>query len=1174
MESLRIQKRLIRISYLVILTVILFLHEGVNAQEPDFVWVKNADGPGLEYGDAVATDASGNIYVTGYFDGTVTFGTTELTTSGGFDIFVVKYDASGNVVWAGRAGGVSGDKGLSIATDGWGNVYITGHFSGTATFGMIQLTAAGSDDIFVVKYNDTGNVVWAKGAGDTYYDWGQDVVTDKWGNVIVTGYFHNTVTFGTYTLTSYNHSDIFITKFDPDGNVLWAERAGGNDRDSGTGITTDGSGNIYIIGDFEESAIFGTTVLNSIELEDIFIAKYNGSGNVVWARQIGGTSGDYGSAIATDGSGNIYVTGHFSGTATFGATELNCAGYEDIFVAKYNASGNVEWVEQAGGTADDGCRKRDGGYGIATDESGNSYVTGSFAGTVSFDTTPLTCAGESDIFITKYNTFGNVLWDKQAGGTGYDEGGDIAIDGSGNITVTGVFTESATFGTTTLSGHNEDIFVAKLTEAPPAPTDLVALNGYNSAVPLAWKAPDGTNVYSAFSPAPFGGQDNVSLRARAEVDVYSQSVSMTLQGYNVYRSSSPGGPYVEIANQVSSQYYRDENVVDGNIYYYVVTAVYDAGESDYSNEISGQAQTNGYSITSGWSSSVPTINGVIATGEWFEASTASMTYPGYTGMVTLYVMNDKDYLYMAVDDQRDNSLDNSDTFGILFDDNGNREWPFSATGEEGILQLSWSSGSPSAGYSGFYGWWPSNVHGEDWITPDGIQHEISASSGNVQYEARFDLSTSPLNPSPGDIMGILVYTWDGSVSDFSGLWPQETVTKLASMTSGYGWAHGPFSFGDIILSQGIAAGTLVAWGDNSDNQCDVPAGTDYTQVSAGWHHGVTMQSDGSLSAWGKNDWGQCNVPGGTYYTQVVAGDFHSVALKSDGSLVAWGNNTYGQINVPAGTDYTRITAGGYHSVALRSDGSLVAWGKNDEGQCNVPSGTDYIQVSAGAYHSVALKSDGSLVAWGLNLYGRCDAPAGIDYAQVAAGGSHSLALRSDGSLVAWGRNYDGECDVPSGTDYIQVSAGGWYSVALRSDGSLVAWGDNTNGECDVPSGTGYFQISAARVHTLALRTAETDVEIGFQHGSDSHPEDYALFQNYPNPFNPLTMIRFEVYRPGFVEIKVYDLTGREIETLVSGYHEVNQYEVVWDAGNLPSGIYLYRLVAGDHVDTRKLILQK
>jgi hypothetical protein len=263
-----------------------------------------------------------------------------------------------------------------------------------------------------------------------------------------------------------------------------------------------------------------------------------------------------------------------------------------------------------------------------------------------------------------------------------------------------------------------------------------------------------------------------------------------------------------------------------------------------------------------------------------------------------------------------------------------------------------------------------------------------------------------------------------------------------------------------------------------------------------------------------------------------------------------------------------------HSVALRSDGSLVAWGENNYGVCDVPGGNDYIKVSAGNYHNVALKSDGSLVAWGRNLEGQCDLPTGTDYSQVSAGGIHSLALKSDGSLVAWGNNDDGQCNVPAGNDYTQISAGSDHSVALKSDESLVAWGNNDWGQCNTPAGNDYIQVSAGSWHNLALRETESDVEIGRPPGSDSPPEDYALFQNYPNPFNPMTTIQFEVSRPGFVELKVFDLVGREIEILVNGYREANRYEVVWDAGDLQSGIYIYRLQVCGHVETRKLILQK
>ncbi len=271
----------------------------------------------------------------------------------------------------------------------------------------------------------------------------------------------------------------------------------------------------------------------------------------------------------------------------------------------------------------------------------------------------------------------------------------------------------------------------------------------------------------------------------------------------------------------------------------------------------------------------------------------------------------------------------------------------------------------------------------------------------------------------------------------------------------------------LVWAPPLAAGGLVAWGDNSNGQCNVPAGNNYATLDSGWDLDVSLRSDGSLKAWGSH-WLLAD-PAGNDFKAVAAGWGHILTLKSDGSLAAWGNNVRGQCNVPAGNDYVAIAAGMDHNVALKSDGSLVDWGDNTYGQLGVPTGNNYTAIAAGYYHALALKSDGSLAAWGSNDEGACNVPAGTNYAAISAGYAFSVALRSDGSLVAWGWNDWDQCKVPAGNDYVAISAGAYHSVALKSDGSLAAWGYNPFGECDVPAGNNYIAVAAGRYYSVAIQ---------------------------------------------------------------------------------------------------------
>ncbi len=391
--------------------------------------------------------------------------------SSGNDMYLVKYSSSGNVLWATSAGGTSGDAGAGVSADADGNVVVTGVFSSPSiTFGTSTLTntGGGNADIFVVKYDGSGNVLWAKAIGGTGYDEGSAIHTDTVGNVIVTGRFDSpSITFGTTTLTnaSAGFSDLFVVKYSPSGNVLWAASAGGPTMDLGIAVSTDGDGNVLVTGRFNSSSItFGTTSLFNAggNTYDNFVVKYDTSGNVVWATSAGGTSYDDGSGVSTDTSGNVFVTGTFwSPSITFGSTTLTNAGGSDIFVVKYAPSGNVMWAMREGGS------NNDGGVGICNDIDGNVFVTGFFySPSITIGTTTLTCAGLGDIFVMKYDVSGNVLWAKSAGGTESDFGNSITSDAGGNVLVTGFFdSPSINFGSSNLTNADvgySDIFLANL----------------------------------------------------------------------------------------------------------------------------------------------------------------------------------------------------------------------------------------------------------------------------------------------------------------------------------------------------------------------------------------------------------------------------------------------------------------------------------------------------------------------------------------------------------------------------------------------------------------------------------------------------------------------------------------------------------------------------------------
>jgi hypothetical protein len=462
-----------KILYTIIILILLSI--GTKAQAPNWGWAKESIGPGKANGFSTTTDALGNTYVTGFFDSTITIGSLTLVDTFGLSMFVAKYDVLGNAIWANSAGGIPNflfSPRSDIATDPMGNVFVIGtHNPPSITFGTFTLPNYG---MHIVKYNAAGTVLWAKGVENVL---ATSAATDASGNVFVTGYFFSpNATFGAFTLTNTDTSvflaDIFVVKYDASGNVIWAKSEGSFGEEEVPFIATDSFGNVYVTGAFgyTNTLNIGNLTLTNTDSAgyDIFIVKYDAAGNVLWAKSAGGEgSSDYTFGIACDASGNIYLTGeYYSPSITFGTTTLyntdtSSTGVNfESFIVKYDASGNMQWAHGIGGTS------WDFGYDIVTDVSGNIYVTGLYADSVTFGATTLSNVnpGAFNIFIAKYNTVGNVLWAKAAGGSGNDYVQGIAIDAVGNIFITGsYFSPSMIFGQDTLTNPGSyKMYIAKL----------------------------------------------------------------------------------------------------------------------------------------------------------------------------------------------------------------------------------------------------------------------------------------------------------------------------------------------------------------------------------------------------------------------------------------------------------------------------------------------------------------------------------------------------------------------------------------------------------------------------------------------------------------------------------------------------------------------------------------
>jgi len=351
------------------------------------------------------------------------------------------------VSWAAQAGGTGTDFGYGVSALPDGSSIVTGYFQDTATFGSTTLTSAARKDVFTAKMNADGTWAWATKAGGTGYDEGYAISALPDGSSIVTGYISGTAAFGSTTLTSEGNWDVFTAKMNADGTWAWATKAGGSEDDAGWGISALPDGSSIVTGWFIGDATFGSTTLTSAGSYDVFTAKMNADGTWAWATQAGDTGSDSGYDVSALPDGSSIVTGLFSGTAAFGSTTLTSEGNWDVFTAKMNADGTWAWVAQAGGSGDDE------GWGISALPDGSSIVTGVFSDTATFGSTTLASAGEWDVFTAKMNADGTWAWATGAGGsTGEDVGAGVSALPDGSAFVAGKFSGPATFGSTTLAG--------------------------------------------------------------------------------------------------------------------------------------------------------------------------------------------------------------------------------------------------------------------------------------------------------------------------------------------------------------------------------------------------------------------------------------------------------------------------------------------------------------------------------------------------------------------------------------------------------------------------------------------------------------------------------------------------------------------------------------------------
>jgi len=404
------------------------------------LWTRIVGSVNYDFGYAVATDPFGNIIVAGATQGSISG-----SNAGRYDLFVAKYDSSGNRLWVRQRGTAERDFAYGVATDASGSIYVTG-YTGAGLDGNSSL---GGWDVFLMKFDPSGNWQWTRQDGTGPDDEGRAVATDPSGNVYITGYVRGNF----HGIPRVGSSDIFISKYNSGGTRLWSALFGSTEVDESFGITCDSAGNVFVTGWCSGSVEGNPYLANG----DNILAKYDTNGVRQWLRQWGTWNKDTGYSLACDAAGNVYVSGYTTGPL-YGSP----IGKRDCFLAKYDAAGNLLWAGQWGTSG------HDQAWGVATDSAGNAYVAGETSGSMDGNA----YAGGLDIFLSKYTAGGTRLWTIQSGTTGDDWADGVAFGPGGFVSIGGTTTGNLD-GNTNAGLH--DAFVMKFAPAPAPPTGAVAV---------------------------------------------------------------------------------------------------------------------------------------------------------------------------------------------------------------------------------------------------------------------------------------------------------------------------------------------------------------------------------------------------------------------------------------------------------------------------------------------------------------------------------------------------------------------------------------------------------------------------------------------------------------------------------------------------------------------------
>ena len=407
----------------------------------DAVWVTGFGGLLIDTVRGLAVGPDGATYVAGFFEGEATFGKAGTKTAAPpadpkkpeSDAFIAALGPDGTPAWVQTWGGGRADAANAVAV-GKSGIAVAGNFLDQLAVGELTAKAAGSDDIYVMGFDPKGAPQWILTGGGHDSDGANAIVATADGGWLVGGSFSDYGELGAEKLKSLGKTDAFLAKLGATGDVQWVKTFGGPADDTIVRIALDPQGGIFVLGTFVYEASWGGEKFKAAGNSDtdIALAKYDADGNHQWSKRFGNAFNDVAGGLAVDQAGNVTFTGSFDQSIQLDK-EYSSLGEADIVVARFSNAGELQWSRTWGS------EREDVGYGVVADTAGNVIVTGWFQNRVDFGKGGVESKGNKDVFLTKLDPTGALVWVKTFGDKDHDQARALAIDAEGNPTVAGIF---------------------------------------------------------------------------------------------------------------------------------------------------------------------------------------------------------------------------------------------------------------------------------------------------------------------------------------------------------------------------------------------------------------------------------------------------------------------------------------------------------------------------------------------------------------------------------------------------------------------------------------------------------------------------------------------------------------------------------------------------------------